>query len=447
MLSVGDVVSDRYRIDAVLGEGGMGIVYRAEHLHLRKPHALKVLLGEWSTMPEVVARFEREAIASGNIQSPHVVAATDFGRLPDGAFFLVMEYVRGRTLREALDGGALPPARAVHILQGVLEALHAAHSLAVVHRDLKPENIMLVDRDGDPDFVKVLDFGIAKVDGAAPAGAAAPMQALTKAGAIIGTLEYMSPEQALGQPIDARSDLYSAGVILFEMLTGSCPFAGGAATVLRQHVMGDIPKLPAPIVAGIDPRIAAVLDRLLATSAENRFASAAEVLSVLSEDSRQTPGVLPVRRLRDGSGETRSSLVEGRVRAAMLAGLKTLEGVARRTVANPRALLEHPKRHPIAAGAIIAGVAIALAASWLAHPAVPRASAMVAVPAPSTSRVTPGPSSAPSQRPVQVADLPPPPGPVDSGGTRPGATSTPKGSSHNTGPGGIYIPPPSQWFK
>ena len=119
-LSVGDVVADRYRIDAVLGEGGMGVVYRAEHLHLRKPHALKVLLPEWSSMPEVVARFEREAVAAGNIQSPHVAAATDFGRLPGGSFFLVMEYVDGRTLRSRpRQREPSTPRRALHVLRGI----------------------------------------------------------------------------------------------------------------------------------------------------------------------------------------------------------------------------------------------------------------------------------------------------------------------------------------
>ena len=122
-LSIGDVVADRYRIDAVLGDGGMGIVYRAEHLHLRKLFAVKVLLPEWSSMPEIVARFEREAVAAGNIQSPHVAAATDFGRLPNGSFFLAMEHLNGRTLGTVLEAGALDPARAFHVLRGMASAL------------------------------------------------------------------------------------------------------------------------------------------------------------------------------------------------------------------------------------------------------------------------------------------------------------------------------------
>ena len=242
-LAVGDVVAERYGIEAVLGEGGMGVVYRVLHMHLRKLYALKVLLPEWSSTPEVVTRFEREAIAAGRIQSPHVVAAIDFGRLADGSFFLVMEYVDGLTLRSVLDAGALEPARALRILKGIVTALDAAHSTGIVHRDVKPENVMLVERDGQPDFVKVLDFGIAKTDGLG-CGGPGGSTALTKAGAIIGTLEYMAPEQALGQPVDARSDLYSAGVILFEMLTGQCPFRGGAGTLLAPARRGTGARAP-----------------------------------------------------------------------------------------------------------------------------------------------------------------------------------------------------------
>ena len=299
MLSVGDVVSDRYRIDAVLGEGGMGIVYRAEHLHLHKPHALKVLLPAWSSMSEVVARFEREAVAAGRIESPHVAAATDFGTLPDGSFFLVMEYVDGRTLRSALDEGPLEPVRAVHILRGIVSGLGVAHAIGVVHRDLKPENVMLVARDGDPDFVKVLDFGVARIDaggGVAPAG---PSQPLTMVGAVIGTPDYMSPEQALGQRVDARSDLYSVGVILFEMLTGRCPFEGGAVTVLRQHVTAELPELSPVVTASLDPRIGVILRRLLAKLPEDRFASTADLTAALdacTDECGPAPRAAAIRR-------------------------------------------------------------------------------------------------------------------------------------------------------
>src|SRR4051812_15506702 len=191
-LAPGTIVADRYRIESPLGEGGMGAVYLAEHVHMRKRVALKVLHAEWSRSPDIVARFEREAIAAGKIAHPNVAAATDFGRLPDGTFFLVLEYVSGGTLRSALEGGALETSRALKIVRGIGMAIGAAHAKGIVHRDLKPENVMLLARDGDPDFVKVLDFGVAKVEVASVSAGAAgtpgtTAAALTKVGSIIGT--------------------------------------------------------------------------------------------------------------------------------------------------------------------------------------------------------------------------------------------------------------------
>ena len=425
MLAVGDVVSDRYRIDAVLGEGGMGIVYRAEHLHLHKPHALKVLLPGWSSMPEVVARFEREAVAAGSIESPHVAAATDFGILPDGSFFLVMEYVDGRTLRTALDEGALEPARALHILRGIVSGLGAAHAIGVVHRDLKPENVMLVARDGDPDFVKVLDFGVARIDavgGVAPAG---PSQPLTMVGAVIGTPDYMSPEQALGQRVDARSDLYSVGVILFEMLTGRCPFEGGAVTVLLQHVTAELPELSPVVTASLDPRIGAILRRLLAKLPEDRFASTADLLAALD------------------------ACTDERGPAPRAAAIRRTEAV--------EALLRHATRGRVTAAIIVVAVLttmiIVLAVSGGSTPTstvAPTGTDSAEVPAP-TDTSPPSPSTGPLDV-SPAATLPPPPSPWAAGsGTQPSRAS-PGGSASSqgqrrTGPGGIYIPPPSQWFR
>src|SRR6202012_136866 len=152
-----------YRLERLIGEGGMGAVYQAEHTHMRKRMAVKVLHAEMSRLPEVVARFEREAMAAAHIEHPNVAAATDFGKLEDGSFFLVLEYVEGRSLREAIAEGRLELGRALSIARQMASALGRAHSIGIVHRDLKPENIMLVARDGEADFVKVLDFGIAKV--------------------------------------------------------------------------------------------------------------------------------------------------------------------------------------------------------------------------------------------------------------------------------------------
>src|SRR5688572_171135 len=202
---IGMTISDRYKIERLLGEGGMGAVYQAEHTLMRKRMAIKVLHPEMTRLPEVVQRFEREAMAAAHIDHPHVVTATDFGKLDDGSFFLALEFVEGRSLREVIADGRLELGRALHIARQMAAALSRAHGLNIVHRDLKPENVMLVERDGDPDFVKVLDFGIAKVQiGELTAGdvdrSRDPGQpVLTQAGMVYGTPEYLAPEQALGQ--------------------------------------------------------------------------------------------------------------------------------------------------------------------------------------------------------------------------------------------------------
>ncbi len=441
-LAVGDIVADRYRIEEVLGEGGMGIVYRAEHLHLRKLHALKVLLPEWSTMPEVVARFEREAVAAGNIQSPNVVAATDFGRLPGGSFFLVMEYVHGQTLGKALESGAFPPSRALHILRGIVSALHAAHAKGIVHRDLKPDNVMLVEQEGDCDFVKVLDFGIAKVAFGA-AGDTGSGKALTQLGAIIGTPEYMSPEQAMGQPVDARSDLYSAGVIFYEMLAGRRPFGGGAVTVVRQHAFAEVPELPESVASTVDPRLGDILRRLLAKTPETRFASATDLLSALGECEVRPAPAAPARpSLQSVPSVAAVIQFTKRRRVLVAAGLATLAIVA---LASLLGAGTTGKQAPPAT----AGPPSASAASPLASTA-----SVSTAPSATTAEPSPG-DSAPS-----IAPLPPPPTRATATATAAAAPPPPRptaipakknassqGTPRRTGPGGIYIPPPSQWFK
>jgi serine/threonine-protein kinase len=242
---VGAVLGGRYHIEKVIGEGGMGAVYQAEHTHMRKRLAIKVLHPEMSRLPEVVARFEREAMAAAHIEHPNVAGATDFGKLDDGSFFLVLEYVEGVSLRDRIAHRPLELGRALHIMRQIASALARAHALGIVHRDLKPENIMLVQRDGDSDFVKVLDFGIAKVPVGDLVGEhQAPGQALTQLGMVYGTPEYMAPEQALGQPVDSRADLYALGVMAFEMITGKRPFDHESkVTLLGMHVTAPIPRM------------------------------------------------------------------------------------------------------------------------------------------------------------------------------------------------------------
>ena len=282
-LTPGSVVGGRYRIERPLGEGAMGAVYLAEHVHMRKQVALKVLLSEARENKEIVARFEREAIAAAHIDHPNVVSASDFGTTEDGLFFLVLELVKGESLRDVVEAGPLPLDRVVAIATQMGAALTKAHGMGIVHRDLKPENVMLVPRDAEPELVKVLDFGIAKVPTRGAEGAA-----LTAAGAIFGTPEYMSPEQAIGQPVDARADLYAFGVILFELLTGKRPFDSETVMgYLAAHLNTPVPAMAdvAPGVA-VPAEVEAVVARMLAKVPEDRYPSVRDAVVALEQAAR-----------------------------------------------------------------------------------------------------------------------------------------------------------------
>lgn len=280
---LGTLLAGRYQMLQTLGEGAMGAVYLAEHVALRRKVAIKILHAELSRMSEVVARFEREAVAAANIDHPNVAAASDFGSLEDGTFFLAMEYVEGRCLRDEMSG-PMPADRAIHVAAQIACALERAHALGIVHRDLKPENIMLVERNGDPDFVKVLDFGIARMRMGEDEGAGGKA-ALTRAGMVYGTPEYMAPEQALGLPVDARADLYALGIITFEMLIGMRPFeAENTVMLLGMHVTAPFPRFSerAPNVR-VPQALEDIVYRLTAKSADARFGDAREVLDALEQ--------------------------------------------------------------------------------------------------------------------------------------------------------------------
>ncbi len=270
---VGTVLAGRYRIESLLGSGGMGSVYRAEHVLMRKACAVKVLHREMTQVKEVVARFEREAVAAARIEHPNVATATDFGQLENGSFYLVLEFIEGKSLSQLIaDVGPLPEGRALLITRQIADALAAAHGAGIVHRDLKPDNVMLVTKDGASDFVKVLDFGIAKIKIEEPGPG---QQALTRLNTVMGTPEYMSPEQARGEPVDLRADLYTVGIILYEMLAGTSPFRHDEfVVVLTKKLTEDPPALPAHVSAAARE----LVDELLQRSPDDRPQTAASLV-------------------------------------------------------------------------------------------------------------------------------------------------------------------------
>lgn len=275
----GQVLSDRYRLLKRVAEGGMGVIYQAEHIHMRKTLAVKVLHPELTTVDEMVMRFEREAQAAANIDHPNVCAATDFGRAKSGAFFLVMEYLEGKPLSDVLkEEGSVSMRRALSIATQICSALARAHDLGIVHRDLKPENVLLVERDDEQDFVKVLDFGIARVPLMAE-HEGDKNQTLTKAGFVMGTPAYISPEQGSGGEVDHRADLYSLGVVLFETIAGRRPFASPSTVeLIGMHVTKPPPPLSRLAASvKIPRRLDQLVAKLLAKEPHQRPQSAAEV--------------------------------------------------------------------------------------------------------------------------------------------------------------------------
>lgn len=283
---LGTTIGGRYKVLSLLGEGGMGAVYLVEHALMRKRMALKVLNAELSKNREMVARFEREAMAAAHLEHPNVVAATDLGRTDEGSLFLVLEFIDGKSLREHLAFGPLSPQRVIHIARQITSALHRAHSVGIIHRDLKPENVMVLNREGDPDFVKVLDFGLAKVRiEALVEDVSHRSETLTKYGTIFGTPAYMAPEQAAGGEVDGRTDLYALGALMYELLTGWVPFdADDPATILRQQILAPVPPMSqkAPSVK-VPASLEAMVMKLLEKNPDNRYKDARDLLDALTE--------------------------------------------------------------------------------------------------------------------------------------------------------------------
>ena len=281
---IGTLLDGRYLLLSLLGEGGMGYVYRANHVLMDKPVAVKLIHAELAHMEDVAKRFEREAKSSSRLTDPHCITVTDFGRTDDGTLYLVMEILEGDELDVRLaEQVALPVDETLRIISQILMGLAHAHEQGVVHRDLKPENVFLVDHGDEKDFVKILDFGIAKL------AAGGSSENLTKSGVVFGTPKYLSPEQALGDKTDHRVDLYAVGIMLYELLTGQPPFdAESAMDTLSMHLTKDPPSLAE---FGSFPRgLQEVFNKALAKKPEDRYASAEEFRAALEAiDSEGDP--------------------------------------------------------------------------------------------------------------------------------------------------------------
>jgi serine/threonine-protein kinase len=288
---VGIVLDGRYRLDALLGEGGMGAVYRATQLANDRKVTVKLLKPHLTSDDAALERFMREARSTLKVESPHAVKVLDFGITPHRDYYMVLEYLDGRTVQRELDvDGAFAPARVVHIARQALHALGAAHAHGIVHRDIKPDNILLMRAGDDPDYAKVLDFGVAKLLDQS-------VTALTAQGMVFGTPEFMSPEQATGQRLDGRSDLYSLAACMYAMLTG-CGLYPATTPIewLTSHA-----RVPAPHLADAKPDLAAfreldeLLQRCLAKQRDLRPATAEEMAAQLAALETTLRGPTPVK--------------------------------------------------------------------------------------------------------------------------------------------------------
>jgi eukaryotic-like serine/threonine-protein kinase len=428
---VGRVLGGRYKVDSVLALGGMGAVFRAWHVHMRKFVALKLLHPTTENLPELALRFERESIVNANLTHPNVCSAMDFGQFEDGAHYLVLEYIEGRTLRDLMKEGPVEPARAVEITRQIAEALAAAHELGIVHRDVKPSNIMVAD--GPRVHVKMVDFGLAKIPSKLFQGQGDDVR-VTRSGTVFGTVAYMAPELAGGMHlVDHRSDLYALGVVFYEMLAGKHPFDAIEPTELfRQHRGKAVPPIAerAPGVV-VPPEIEAIVRRMLAKNPDERYQDADELLGDL--DHASPPEALPPSR--PSSTRTPISWRPGNlIRPRKSADSGPESGLRARPLEGPDAADASPPPTPVSkmppdegrtrriAIVVLAiaslmlvgigGIRIYAPATWERFGLEPSRAAPAASSAPVAASAAPVESAAPSESAEATADAPKPPAPL-----------------------------------
>lgn len=341
---IGSIIAERYHISKKLGEGGMGAVYLGEHVKMGRKSAIKVMSQSMAHDHDAIARFNREAANAARINHPNVCAIYDFGETPDGTIYLAMEFIEGETLTDLIHReGQLPPQRAADILRQTGDALEAAHDLGIVHRDLKPDNIMIAKGRGGTDVVKVVDFGIAKAMGGEEG------QNVTKTGLVVGTPEYMSPEQLSGDVLDGRSDIYSVALVFYRMLTGLLPFQADSAqeTMIKRLTDDPLPLNQARPDMTFPAALQQVMNKALQRMPRDRYESAA----AFAEDALRAVEEMPSTPAPDTEAATQlmdAAAVTAQIPQTRLTGQPAAPTEPVDTIATPTPTTPQPAPSPVA---------------------------------------------------------------------------------------------------